>query len=139
MSAVYESERDSGRDRFLRYLVAGGVAAGVNFGSRFALSQWLPFEGAVVVAFGLGLGCGFLLMRRYVFPGADRSWAAQFASYVFVNMLALLLTVVVSSAMLRLVLPALGVELHAEAIAHGIGVAVPVVTSYFGHRSLTFR
>lgn len=139
MSATYEPERASGRDRFLRYLVAGGVAAGVNFGSRFVLSQWLPFEGAVVAAFGLGLGSGFLLMRRYVFPGADRSWAAQFASYVFVNMLALLLTVVVSSAMLRLVLPALGVELHSEAIAHGIGVAVPVVTSYFGHRSLTFR
>jgi putative flippase GtrA len=37
------------------------------------------------------------------------------------------------------VIPAFGVVNHAEAIAHLVGVLVPAVTSYFGHRMLTFR
>jgi len=28
---------------------------------------------------------------------------------------------------------------HRQEIAHAIGVAVPIVTSYFGHRRWTFR
>jgi putative flippase GtrA len=39
----------------------------------------------------------------------------------------------------RRLLPAAGITEHAEAIAHAVGVAVPVVTSYFGHKKATFR
>jgi putative flippase GtrA len=45
----------------------------------------------------------------------------------------------VSLLLARWLLPAAGVEQHVEAIAHAFGVAVPVITSYFGHRLATFR
>ena len=35
-------------------------------------------------------------------------------------------------------LPLLGVESFRKEIAHAVGIAVPVVTSYFGHRYWTF-
>jgi DNA-binding transcriptional MocR family regulator len=48
-------------------------------------------------------------------------------------------TLAISLALAWWLLPALGVERHVEAIAHAVGVAVPVVTSYLGHRRFTFR
>jgi len=58
---------------------------------------------------------------------------------VAVNMLALLQTLLVSLLLARIVLPKLGVSWHSEEIAHAIGIAVPIVTSYIGHQRLTFR
>jgi len=39
----------------------------------------------------------------------------------------------------RWVLPSIGIVEHAEALAHLVGVLVPVVTSYFGHKRWSFR
>lgn len=125
--------------QFLRYLAAGGVAAAANYFSRFAFSVWFSFETAVVLAFFVGLTTGFVLMRQFVFGGAGKPVAPQAAKYVMVNLIALLLTVGVSSLLARWLLPALGVDRQVEAIAHAFGVAVPVLTSYFGHRVATFR
>ena len=125
--------------QFARYLLAGGLAALANYGSRFAFSRAVPFELAVVLAFGVGLCTGFLLMRYYAFQPSQQSTGSQLLAYLAVNALALVQTLAISSLLLRLVLPALGVQFQAQAIAHGAGVLVPVVTSYFGHRWLTFR
>ena len=38
----------------------------------------------------------------------------------------------------RLAFPAVGFDWLAEDIAHLIGVAIPAVTSYFGHRHFSF-
>jgi putative flippase GtrA len=129
----------AGRLQFMRYLVAGGIAAAANYFSRFVFSLWVSFEVAVVIAFGVGLCTGFVLMRQFVFGGAGKPVRPQAVKYLGVNLVALVLTVGVSSLMARLFLPALGFERHVEAIAHAFGVAVPVVTSYVGHRLATFR
>lgn len=125
--------------QFARYLLAGGLAAAANYSSRFLFSLWVPFEIAVLLAFLVGLCTGFVLMRRYAFQGGSRSLFSQAALYLSVNLFALVQTLIISSALLRLALPSLGVQQHADAIAHALGIAVPVVTSYFGHRLLTFR
>ena len=127
------------QSRFIRYLASGAVAAAVNLGARAVLSLWLPFEVAVVLAYAAGMGTAFLLMRRFAFGPGARGLAAQLGGFVAVNALAVLQTLVVSSLLLRFGLPALGVMRHAELIAHAIGVAVPVVTSYIGHKKLSFR
>ena len=36
-------------------------------------------------------------------------------------------------------LPWLGVDVLRSEVAHVVGVAVPVVSSYFGHKYLSFR
>lgn len=125
--------------QFLRYLAAGGIAAAANYFSRFAFSVWFAFETAVVLAFFVGLTTGFILMRQFVFGGAGKPITPQAVKYAMVNLIALVLTVGVSSLLARWLLPALGVDRHVEAIAHAFGVAVPVLTSYVGHRVATFR
>ena len=131
--------RSTENKHFWRYLFAGGIAAAANYGSRFLFSVWMPFEAAVTVAFTVGLATGFIIMRSYAFEGAGKPISPQAVKYLGVNMLALVQTLVVSSVLARWLLPALGVEFHAEAIAHAFGIAVPVITSYFGHRYVTFK
>lgn len=125
--------------QFMRYLAAGGFAAAANYFSRFAFSAWFAFETAVVLAFFVGLITGFVLMRQFVFEGAGKPLAPQAVKYVMVNLVALVLTVGVGSLLARWLLPVLGVDRHVEAIAHAFGVAVPVLTSYVGHRLATFK
>lgn len=126
-------------NQFLRFILAGAIAAGANFGSRFLFSLWVIYEIAIVLAFLVGLLTGFLLMRELVFNAKGKDLAPQIVSFITINMLALLQTLLISVALVRWLFPAIGVVDHAEAIAHLIGVLAPVVTSYFGHRFLTFR
>jgi putative flippase GtrA len=125
--------------RFGLFLVAGGIAAAANYGSRFAFSAWFSYPTAIVLAYLVGMIVAFALMRRYVFDGVAKALAPQVLKFTLVNALAVVQTLVVSLLLARWALPALGIESHVEAIAHAFGVAVPIVTSYFGHKHATFR
>jgi putative flippase GtrA len=125
--------------QFIRFLFAGGIAAGANFGSRFLFSLWVNYEIAIVLAFFVGLLTGFLLMRKLVFNANGKALMPQIVNFVVVNMLALLQTLLISVALVRWLFPEWGIVEQPEAIAHLIGVLAPVVTSYFGHKFLTFR
>lgn len=124
---------------FLRFLIAGGIAAGANFGSRFVFSMFLDYGFAVFFAYLVGMLVAFLLMRGHVFDAKSGPLAPQVAKFVGVNVVAVLQTLVISLLLARWLLPSLGIVEHAEALAHLVGVLVPVVTSYFGHKLLTFR
>lgn len=125
--------------QFVRFLIAGGIAAGANYGSRFLFSRWVSYEVAIVLAYLVGMVVAFALMRGHVFGAAGKTLWPQVVKFVGVNILALLQTLLISVVLARWVLISFGVVDHAEAIAHLIGVLVPVATSYFGHRFLTFR
>lgn len=124
---------------FARFVLAGGVAAAANVGSRMLFSLLLPFEAAVIAAYGVGMAVAFVLMRGWAFDAAAGPWRRQLAWFVGVNLFALAQTALISSLLARWLLPALGVERHRELLAHVIGVAVPVISSYFGHRHASFR
>ena len=125
--------------QFIRFLLAGGIAAAANFGSRFVFSQWLPYGVAIVLAYLVGMTVAFVLMRRHVFTDSRSALGPQIVKFAGVNLLAVLQTLLISLALARWLLPTLGVLEHGEAIAHLVGVVVPVFTSYFGHRLLTFK
>ncbi|MFN9030644.1 MAG: GtrA family protein [Betaproteobacteria bacterium] len=125
--------------RFGLFLVAGGLAAAANYGSRFGFSLWFSYPVAIVLAYLVGMTVAFILMRQYVFDGTGKALGPQVVKFILVNVLAVLQTLVVSLVLARWLLPALGVESHVEAIAHAFGVAVPAVTSYLGHKKATFR
>ncbi|MCC6531346.1 MAG: GtrA family protein [Burkholderiales bacterium] len=125
--------------RVARFLFAGAFAAGANIASRFAFSLWLPYSWAVTCAFFVGLATGFVTMRTLVFDGRGKPVVGQAFRYCVVNAFALLQTLVISLVLAHWALPAVGMAAHAEAIAHVIGVAVPIFTSYLGHRLVTFR
>lgn len=125
--------------RFVRFLAAGGIAALANFLSRIALSEVMAYVPAIVLAYGIGMLTAFLLNRAFVFTAADNSLSQQLKWFVLVNLLAVLQTVLISLLFARWLFPLAGMDFHPETIAHAIGVAVPVITSYLGHRKWTFR
>lgn len=126
--------------QFIRFLLAGGIAAAANYGSRFLFGHWLSYGVSIVLAYLVGMTVAFVLMRQHVFTQSKGRIASQAARFVAVNMLAVLQTLLISLLLARWLLPAMGMQgEYAEAVAHLVGVAVPVVTSYFGHRMLTFK
>lgn len=125
--------------RFFRFVLAGGTAAVANYGSRFAFSVFLPYPVAIVLAYLVGMLTAFVLNRAFVFQEATNSVANQALWFTVVNLAAVAQTLAISLILAWWLLPVLGVTSHAEAIAHAVGVAVPVVTSYLGHRRWTFR
>ena len=125
--------------RILTFGFCGLAAATVNVTSRWFFSHILPYEMAILLAFGMGLLTGFLLFRGFVFGRSNtHSTVGEVIWYLVINSIALGQTLLVSLVLARWLLPRLGFIAHAEDIAHIVGVAVPVVTSYFGHKYLTF-
>lgn len=125
-------------EQFLKFLLAGSTAALANFGSRIYLSHWMPYVPAIVIAYLIGMLTAFALNRAFVFRSADNPLHHQAWWFTLVNVAAVLQTAVISVVLARYVLPPLGIG-HEETAAHAIGVAVPVVTSYLGHKHLTFK
>lgn len=121
-----------------RFLVAGGIAAAANFGSRLLFSLVMPFEFAVVCAFFVGLGTGFVLARQFVFAASERGLGSEILRYVAVNLVALLQTWVLSVYLAAVLAPHTGVQL-AQSLAHAAGILLPVASSYIGHKYFTFR
>jgi putative flippase GtrA len=123
---------------FGRFLLTGGVAAGVNVMARWLLSHAVVYELAVALAYLVGMATAYCLSRTFVFECSGRSVADEAARFALVNVVALAQVWVVSVGLARLVFPAVGFVWHAEDVAHLIGVAIPAVTSYFGHRHFSF-
>lgn len=144
MKSLVELSQKVIDQRFVRFLLAGGLAALCNFGSRFFYSIFVGFSTAVVLAFATGLTAGYLLNKRYVFTSSTNSRAHEIFWFLFVNLLALLQTWGLSVYLAQLLPNTVfagspsGVE-WGEAVAHLSGVLLPVFTSYIGHRYLTFR
>lgn len=139
-SSTPEAQETVVLPQVVRFLLAGGVAAGANFFSRMLLSRWLDYRPSIVVAYLIGMAVAFVLMRDTVFPASKKPMLAQVAKFSFVNVLSLAQTLIVSSLLAGYVLPGLNVEQSlAQTIAHACGVIVPAISSYFGHRFFTFR
>ena len=123
----------------MRFLVAGGIAAGANFGSRFVFSIFFSYSVAIFFAYLVGMLVAFLLMRAHVFEARLGPLGPQVTKFVGVNVLAVLQTWAISLLLARWLLPSVGIQDQAEALGHLVGVLVPVVTSYFGHKLITFK
>ena len=124
--------------RITRFLVFGTLAAAVNWLIRFPLSEIMPFEVAVLVAYMAGMSAGFTLYRAFVFPGSSQPVAVQLRLFLSVNAVGAILVWSVTMGLVNLAFPALGMEFSPEAIGHGIAIGIGAIVSYFGHKYLTF-
>jgi energy-coupling factor transport system substrate-specific component len=121
-----------------RFLVAGGIAALVNWLARFPIELVLPYFVALLVATAIGMTCGFLLYRGWVFPGSSRPMAGQIRDFVLVNLAGQASMLAVATVARELMLLA-HVEIRlAGATAHALGIAIGAVVNYLGHRDVTF-
>jgi len=125
--------------RFIKFLLVSGAAAAANIGSRILFNIWIGYIQAILLAFCVGLSTAFVLNRTFVFKETVNPLHHQAFWFTVVNLAAVLQTLAVSLLLARWAFPALGFHWHDETVAHACGVAVPVVTSFIGHKHLTFR
>lgn len=125
--------------QFLLFLLTGGVAAAANFGSRIVFSLWLSYSNAIIIAYLVGMITAFVLARLFVFSESQQPIHQSLLFFALVNAFAVLQTWLVSMGLAFYVLPELGIEYFTQEIAHAVGVAVPVFSSYIGHKHFSFR
>jgi putative flippase GtrA len=125
--------------QFLVFLVTGGFAAAVNFFSRILYNFWLEFSVAIILAYITGMITAFVLAKLFVFKQSQQSLKKSALMFIAVNLIAIIQTWCISMLLVYYVLPWLGVTLYPKEIAHAVGVAVPVFTSYLGHKYWSFR
>jgi len=121
-----------------RFLVAGGIAALVNWLVRFPVELVVPYLAALLVSTCVGMTCGFLLYRAWVFPGSPRPLAGQIRDFILVNLTGQAAMLAVAASLRPLLMLVAVGALLAGASAHALGIAVGAVVNYLGHRHVTF-
>ena len=125
--------------QFLFFLLTGGTAAVVNFGSRILYSTWLDFSSPVIIAYVTGMITAFVLAKLFVFKESNQSVHRSAMFFILVNIVAVAQTWAISMVLAYYFFPWLGVTSLVQEISHAIGVALPVFTSYIGHKRWSFR
>jgi putative flippase GtrA len=124
---------------FLSFIVAGGIAAMVNFGSRFFYSEFVTFGTAVILAYLTGMVTAFILTKHFVFEESRHATHKEFLYFTLVNVVAIIQTYIISVGLAHYIFPHIGFDFYTEAIAHALGVAFPVFTSFIGHKYFSFK
>ena len=91
------------------------------------------------ITYLFGMLTAYVLARRFVFDASGRSVRSELYRFTLVNLVALAQVWLVSVGLAEWLFPAIDFQWHAYDIAHLIGVASPIVTSYLGHRYYSFR
>ena len=125
--------------QFAAFLFTGGFAAVVNFASRVWLSSFIEYPIAIVFAYIIGMITAFILEKLFVFRASEQSIQRSVLYFILVNIVALFQTWLISIGLAYYFFPYFGVKNYVPEISHAIGLAVPVVTSYIGHKKLSFK
>ena len=124
---------------FLRFLYAGGLAAIVNFLSRIFFNLWFDFSTSVYLAFAVGLVTAFFFKKQFVFTEGKQPIMHSIGFFILVNIIGLLQTLAITMACFYYALPYLGIVKMTHEISHALGLIAPIITSYIGHKKLSFR
>ncbi|MGM0884289.1 MAG: GtrA family protein [Bacillota bacterium] len=125
--------------QFVKFMLVGGSAAAVNFLSRLLLDYLLSYALSIIIAYIIGMIVAFLLNKWLVFEEADNQTTRQFIMFIVVNIFAVLQTYAISMLLVKWFLPFLDFDWHSHEVAHFVGISVPIVTSYIGHKYFTFK
>jgi len=75
--------------QFMIFLLTGGIAASINFGSRMFYSQYFNFSRAVIFAYITGMITAFVLAKLFVFKKSQQSVRRSALFFVLVNLVAI--------------------------------------------------
>ena len=125
--------------QFITFILTGGFAAAVNFGSRFLYNIFVDFPVAVTLAYLTGMVTAFILAKLFVFQSSSHSIGKSAALFAMVNVVAFAQTWAVSMVLAYHLLPAMGIHNFDKAIASAVGISIPVFTSFIAHKYITFR
>ena len=124
--------------RFFRFVAASGVAAAVNVLSRVALSEYLDYRWAVALAYLCGMATAFTLNKLLVFAKSGKALHREMLWFCLVNVVAAAQVWFVSIGLAEYLFPAVRFAWRPELVAHIIGVSSVALTSYIGHKYLSF-
>lgn len=125
--------------QFILFLITGGTAAVVNFGSRIIYNQWVSFSTALIFSYITGMITAYVLARIFVFKESQQAVHRSMLFFILVNVVAIFQTWSISLILLFYVFPAMKISSFSKEYAHAIGVLVPVFTSYIGHKRWSFK
>ena len=126
-------------NEFLQFLLVGGLAAGVNFVSRIGFSELVSYRVAIVLAYLIGMLTAFILSKHYVFEKSGRHFKDELRDFTIVNIVAVIQVWLISVGLAEYFFPYIAFTFYPEEVAHLIGLGIPAITSYFGHKYFSFR
>lgn len=119
--------------------MVGGLAAGINFISRIGFSEFFSYRIAIILAYLIGMVTAFLLSKHYVFEKSGRPLKDELKDFTIVNIFAVIQVWLISVGLAEYLFPYISFTFFPEEIAHLVGLGIPAVTSYFGHKHFSFR
>ncbi len=123
---------------FIQFLVVGAIAAGTNFISRILINEFTSYRIAIVLAYIVGMIIAFLLFRHYVFARSGKHYIEEVKGFVLVNIFGIIQVWLISVGLAEYLFPYLDFTFYANEIAHFIGLCIPAISSYFGHKYFSF-
>lgn len=129
----------SNHGEFFQFLIVGGFAAGINFISRIGFSELVSYRYAIILAYLVGMITAFILSKYYVFEHSGRPFKNELRDFTIVNIFAVIQVWLISVALAEYFFPYISFTFYPEEVAHLIGLGIPAITSYFGHKHFSFR
>jgi putative flippase GtrA len=129
----------SSHKEFFQFLLVGGLAAGVNFISRIGFSEFVSYRVAIILAYLVGMTTAFFLSKHYVFETSGRSLQDELRDFTLVNVFAIIQVWLISVGLAEYFFVYIKFNFYPEEVAHLIGLGIPVISSYFGHKHFSFR
>jgi putative flippase GtrA len=126
------------KKEFILFVAAGGFAALVNFVSRIIFNFWFSFEVSVVLAYLIGMITAYILTKIFVFKAKSVGLVSSSIKFTIVNILAVLQTYFISVYLYYWLNNNINFDYNKE-IAHFVGIAFPIITSYIGHKYYSFK
>lgn len=123
---------------FVRFILVGGVAALVNFFSRILFNEWMSFRLAIIVAYLVGMLTAYVLSRTIVFESSGKHPGHELFYFSVVNLLAIIQVWLISVGLAEYAFPTMNFHYYPKEIAHLVGLGIPVITSYLGHKHFSF-
>ncbi|MDR2352713.1 MAG: GtrA family protein, partial [Deltaproteobacteria bacterium] len=125
--------------KIFKFIVSGGIAAFVNLISRWILFHFLPYTVSITIAYILGMLTAFIIFKFFVFDsGQSGKTKKEVLFFILVNIFALIQTLIISVFLAEILFPYIDFKFYPYDIAHIIGVAIPVLSSYLLHKKFTF-
>jgi putative flippase GtrA len=129
----------SNNKEFFQFLIVGGFSAGINFISRIGFSELVSYRVAIILAYLIGMITAFILSKHYVFEKSGRKYKDELRDFTIVNIFAVIQVWLISVGLAEYLFITIPFTFYPEEIAHLIGLGIPVISSYFGHKYFSFR
>lgn len=125
--------------QFVKFILAGGFAALVNFSVGISLEGMLPYHGDIVVGHLSGMVVAFFLFESQVFGRSIESRSIEVSTFIVVNIASIVQTWFVYVGLHGYVFPSMDMNFYPQIQARVIAIVIPVFTSFIAHKYLTFK